>query len=156
MNQSSTNVTSSNFSNKNEEKLYREANTIKSSRYKFDFLAKFKYTRTDIVLCILLLICSLKLNGQTKTTFWTKSDTLNKPRRNAIVLSESILGGATLLALNQVWYADFPRSNFHFSNDNNQWKQMDKIGHVMTSYYVGKIGMDLLDWSGVQKRDQLI
>lgn len=33
---------------------------------------------------------------------------------------------------------------------------MDKAGHVMTSYYVGKIGMELLDWSGVSKKNQLI
>ena len=94
--------------------------------------------------------------SQQKPSFWVKSDTLHKSRRNAVVISESILGGASLLALNQLWYADYPRSGFHFTNDNNQWKQMDKVGHVMASYYIGKIGMELLDWSGVSKKDQLI
>ncbi|MFY0629322.1 MAG: DUF2279 domain-containing protein [Flavobacteriaceae bacterium] len=103
-----------------------------------------------------LFFISTTVYCQQKSTFWTKSDTLNKSRRNTIAITEATLGGATLLALNQVWYADYPRSNFHFTNDNNQWKQLDKMGHVMTSYYVGKIGMELLDWSGVSKENQLI
>lgn len=94
--------------------------------------------------------------GQNTSSFWIKSDTLNKPRRNAIVISESILGAGTLVALDRLWYADYPRSSFHFTNDNNQWLQMDKVGHVMTSYYMGRVGMELLDWAGVQRKDQLL
>ena len=29
------------------------------------------------------------------------------------------------------------RSNFHFINDNKEWLQMDKIGHMSVSYYSG-------------------
>jgi len=89
-------------------------------------------------------------------SFYQKSDTVNKKRRNTVILSESILAGGTLLALNQLWYADYPQSNFHLKNDNNDWKQMDKSGHFMTSYYIGKVGMELLDWTGVSKKNQLI
>ncbi len=105
---------------------------------------------------IIFFLLSISLFSQNETTFWTKSDTLNKSRRNAIIISESILAGVTLTALDQLWYADFPRSNFQFTNDNNEWKQMDKMGHVMTSYYVGKIGMELLDWSGVSRKNQIL
>ena len=115
-----------------------------------------KFTRTDIRILLIGLLLSSTSFGQNASSFWVKSDTLNKPRRNAIIITESVATGVTLLALDQLWYADFPRSNFHFTNDNNQWKQMDKAGHIMTSYYVGKIGMELLDWSGVSKKNQLI
>ena len=33
---------------------------------------------------------------------------------------------------------------------------MDKVGHFMTSYYGGKLGMDALNWAGVSKKNQLI
>jgi uncharacterized protein YfiM (DUF2279 family) len=33
---------------------------------------------------------------------------------------------------------------------------MDKVGHFMTSYYLGKVGMEVLDWSGISKKNQLI
>lgn len=88
--------------------------------------------------------------------FYKKSDTLNTKRRNAIIVAESVLAGGALISLNQLWYKDYPRSSFHLKNDNNDWKQMDKVGHLMTSYYVGKIGMEALDWAGVSKKNQLI
>lgn len=101
------------------------------------------------------LLCSLSFFAQ-NSSFFKKSDTLNKKRRNAVVISKSALAGGALIALHQLWYKDYPQSSFHFKNDNNDWKQMDKIGHFMTSYYVGKIGMEALDWAGVSKKNQLI
>ena len=106
-------------------------------------------------LIFILLLCASTSNAQ-DSSFWKKSDTLNTKRRNAVAITESVLAGGTLLALNQLWYADHPRSSFHFINDNSDWKQMDKMGHIMTSYYVGKVGMEVLDWSGVSKKNQLI
>jgi uncharacterized protein YfiM (DUF2279 family) len=93
---------------------------------------------------------------QSQNSFWEKSDTLNIKRRNAIVISESVLATGTLFALNELWYKDYPRSSFQFKNDNNDWKQMDKAGHLMTAYYFGKIGMNTLNWAGVSKKNQLI
>ncbi|WP_254712666.1 MULTISPECIES: DUF2279 domain-containing protein [unclassified Polaribacter] len=90
------------------------------------------------------------------SSFYKKSDTLNTKRRNAIILTESVMAGGALIGLNQLWYKDYPRSGFHFKNDNNDWKQMDKVGHMMTSYYIGKIGMEVLDWAGVSRKNQLI
>ncbi|MEN8856851.1 MAG: hypothetical protein ABF260_02155 [Flavobacteriaceae bacterium] len=69
--------------------------------------------------------------SQQKSSFWIKSDTLNKSRRNALIISETALAGTTLLALDQLWYSDYPRSNFQLVNDNNQWKQMDKVSHII-------------------------
>ncbi len=88
--------------------------------------------------------------------FFKPSDTLNKPRRNAVIISEASLATLTLIGLNELWYKDFPRSKFHTVNDSNTWLQMDKFGHVMTSYYLGKLGADVLNWSGVSKKNQLI
>lgn len=113
----------------------------------------FSY-RTKCFLITLLLI-SVFIYGQ-NAPFLKKSDTLNKKRRTSVIVTESILAGGTLLALNELWYKDFPQSNFHFINDNKDWKQMDKMGHIMTSYYLGKVGMNVLDWAGVSKKKQLI
>lgn len=90
------------------------------------------------------------------SSFWQKSDTLHKKRRNTVIIAKTALASTALISLNQLWYANHPRSNFHFFNDNNEWKQMDKAGHIMTSYYVGKLGMDVLNWAGVSKRNQLL
>lgn len=88
--------------------------------------------------------------------FLKPSDTLNLKRRNAVIITEASLATATLIGLNELWYKDFSRSKFHVINDNGEWLQMDKIGHVMSAYYVGRIGAEVLNWSGVSKKDQLI
>jgi hypothetical protein len=105
---------------------------------------------------ILFVLLPLTAFSQSKLdAFLTPSDSLNRPRLNTIVLSEASIGAITLLGLNQLWYADFERSKFHTINDNSAWLQMDKLGHVFTSYQLGKYGSHLLNWSGVSERDQL-
>lgn len=107
-----------------------------------------------IIFFVLLPIFSF---SQSKLdAFLTPSDTLNKPRRNTVVISEASIGAITLVGLNQLWYADFERSKFQTINDNNEWLQMDKLGHMFTSYQLGKHGAQLLNWSGVNERNQLL
>lgn len=106
---------------------------------------------------ILLVLFPIFSFSQSKLdAFLTPSDTLHKPRRNAVVIAEASLAGMTLIGLNQLWYSDFERSKFQTINDNNEWLQMDKLGHMFTSYQIGKNGAQLLNWSGVSKKNQLI
>jgi hypothetical protein len=88
--------------------------------------------------------------------FFKPSDSLNKKRLNTVIVSEAIVGSATLIALNQAWYADYPRSDFHFINDNAEWLQMDKAGHVFSAYHLGSFGANALKWSGADKKSQLL
>ena len=104
----------------------------------------------------LVLVTSLSFSQSKFNTFLTSSDTLNKPRRNAIILSEASIATLSLIGLNELWYADFERSKFQFINDNDEWLQMDKVGHVFSSYQLGRLGANMLNWSGVNKKDQLL
>ncbi|WP_033962272.1 DUF2279 domain-containing protein [Psychroserpens jangbogonensis] len=106
--------------------------------------------------CLLLLVSVFSFSQSKLDTFLKPSDTLNTSRRNAVVLTEVSLGTLTLLGLDQLWYADYPRSKFHTINDSDEWLQMDKLGHAFSAYQLGKIGADVLSWSGVAKKDQLI
>ncbi|TWO30908.1 DUF2279 domain-containing protein [Seonamhaeicola sediminis] len=100
---------------------------------------------------------SVQSYSQSKlNTFFTPSDTLNTPRRNLVLISETSIATVSLVGLNQLWYSDYDQSKFHTVNDNNQWLQMDKMGHVFTSYQMGRVGADLLRWSGGSKKDQLL
>lgn len=96
------------------------------------------------------------LQAQNKTPFFQRSDTLNKKRRTAVYVTEATLATATLIGLNELWYSEYPRSSFKSLNDNSQWMQMDKFGHIFSSYYIGKMGMDALAWAGETKKNQLI
>ncbi|AWI24407.1 DUF2279 domain-containing protein [Flavobacterium pallidum] len=89
-------------------------------------------------------------------TFLTPSDTLDAGRRNFVIGTETVLATGTLVGLSQVWYKDYPQSSFHFINDNNDWLQMDKVGHVYSSYHIGKAGFEALRWSGVSRQNSLV
>lgn len=89
-------------------------------------------------------------------SFLTPSDTLNKSRQTAVFISEGVIGGLTLIGLNQLWYADYERSNIHTFNDNDEWLQMDKVGHAFSSYQMGRLGTNTLNWSGASKKQQLL
>ena len=107
-----------------------------------------------IMVCLLISVTSFsqsKLNS-----FLKPSDTLNTSRRNGVIITEATLGALTLVGLNQLWYKDYPQSSFHTLNDNNEWLQMDKMGHVFTSYQLGSLGANFLKWSGVSKKNQLL
>ena len=107
----------------------------------------------------LLLVILFPFNAIAQShldSFLTSSDTLNKPRRNAVMITEASLTTVTLVGLNQLWYADYERSKFHTLDDSNEWLQMDKMGHVFTSYQLGKHGAQLLHWSGVSEKNQLL
>jgi len=104
----------------------------------------------------ILLLSSVFFVQAQKNSFFKKSDTLNLKRQKIVMYSELGVYSVSMLGLNQLWYANYPRTSFHTINDNKEWLQMDKIGHAMTSYYVGKIGMDLMQWTGSDKKKQLI
>ncbi|MCF6351360.1 MAG: YfiM family protein [Flavobacteriaceae bacterium] len=103
-----------------------------------------------------LFLISISVFAQKKDSFWKKSDTLDLKKRKTLIIGGSSAYVISMVGINQLWYANFEKSNLHSINDNKEWLQMDKFGHVMTSYYIGKIGMELLDWSGESKKNQLI
>jgi len=113
------------------------------------------FSRIKYIIILVLWPC-LSLSQSKLDAFFTSSDTLNKPRLKAVVATEATLGTLTIIGLNQLWYSDFERSKFQTINDNQEWLQMDKLGHVFTSYQLGKHGAQLLDWSGVSEKHQLV
>lgn len=105
----------------------------------------------------LLLLWALPFWGQgTVERFLTPSDSLNTSRRNTLVIGETLGATAALVGLNQLWYADYPRSDFHFIDDNAEWLQMDKVGHFFSAYHLGRVGADVWKWSGASRKSQLL
>lgn len=113
--------------------------------------------RLNVFLISFLFLALHSVVGQSKGySFLVPSDSLNHSRKNAVIISETAVAAGTLVALNQLWYAEYPRSNFHFINDNAEWLQMDKMGHVFSSYHLGRFSAEMLAWSGAAKKQQLL
>jgi len=107
--------------------------------------------------CVFILFQAFSVCGQSKVqSFLTPSDSLHSSRRNAVVITQASIGSLTLIGLNSLWYSDYKRSKLHTINDNNEWLQMDKLGHAFSGYQLGRLGAKTLQWSGVSKKHQLI
>jgi hypothetical protein len=104
----------------------------------------------------LFFLTNVSIGQSAFNEFLKPSDTLNKPRRNTVVISQASIASLTLVGLDQLWYADFDRSSFRTTNDNNEWLQMDKLGHLFASYQLGRLGASSLNWAGISDKDQLI
>ncbi|MFV8356372.1 DUF2279 domain-containing protein [Flavobacterium sp. XS1P32] len=104
---------------------------------------------------LFLVVFQIGFSQSKPSHFFKPSDSLNLKRQNTVVITESILATGTLIGLNEVWYADYPKSDFHFINDNSEWLQMDKAGHLFSSYHLGRFGAEMLQWSGTSKKNQV-
>lgn len=77
-------------------------------------------------------------------------------KRIQLVAAANIAGyGGALVALNAIWYAKYPRSGFHFFNDNAEWLQMDKAGHVYSAYLESNASMEMWRWAGLPRKERI-
>lgn len=60
-------------------------------------------------------------------------------------------GLGSFYTLNKAWYANYPRTNFHFYNDWKEWQQMDKIGHSWSAFQLSRLSSNLWEAAGTDK-----
>lgn len=101
---------------------------------------------------IIFFITHSSLAQETKTPFWQNAPVPDKHRINVVGYTTAGLYAVTMTGLYQLWYKDYPLTGFHTFNDNTEWLQIDKGGHVINSYYLGKFGVEILKWTGMPQK----
>lgn len=85
------------------------------------------------------------------------SISINKKRLSTFVIGSAAAYSITLIGLNELWYEDSPKQSFRFFNDNAEWKQVDKLGHFYSSFYLSYGTSGSLQWCNIkQKKSDLI
>jgi len=86
---------------------------------------------------------------------FTPADTLNKKRFNwALGVSATTYTGFSL-GLYNAWYKKYPQEGFHTFNDWGEWENMDKMGHLYTSYFQGVLCYKGAKWTGLSEKKAL-
>jgi uncharacterized protein YfiM (DUF2279 family) len=57
-----------------------------------------------------------------------------------------------MAGLYSAWYKDYPQSGFHTFNDSREWLQVDKVGHLYSSYNLSRASMELWRWTGIERK----
>ncbi|MCG8483418.1 MAG: YfiM family protein, partial [Clostridia bacterium] len=104
-------------------------------------------------LTILFIILFIARPGYSqKDPFDIYPDTLNKKRLKTTIIAASGAYAVSMVGLYTLWYKDHPQSGFHFTNDNREWKFMDKVGHAFSTYNIGRVGYVALRYSGLSEK----
>lgn len=90
--------------------------------------------------------------SQDTLKFFCPSSDFSKKRVTSVVSLQTVGYGGSLALLGAAWYTDYPKSYFHSFDDFPEWLQMDKAGHFITSWYLCRIGIDMMEWSGVKRK----
>lgn len=79
----------------------------------------------------------------------------NPKRVTWLAIGNAAAYAGSITALSVAWYADYPRSSFHFFNDNAQWLQVDKAGHVYNAYLISRTSNELWRWAGIPRNKRI-
>lgn len=111
----------------------------------------FKVKRSLLITTLILSFSTISLSQEYTSI---QSDSVKKVKRNVGIVmgTEAVMYVGSMSGLYFLWYADYDQEAFHFHNDNSNWLQMDKIGHSMTSYYVGMLGYEALRLAGCNEK----
>lgn len=105
--------------------------------------------------CCLVLLFHFSfqyLYSQDTLSFFTPSTTYNSHRATGVGITSSVLYVGSMSGLYTLWYQDYPLEKFHFFDDHREWFQVDKVGHITTAYYIGKLGIDVIKWTGMEHK----
>ncbi len=69
---------------------------------------------------------------------------------------QSAIWVGSFIALNHAWYQNYEKVDFHFFNDWPEWQQMDKAGHVWTSYQISRLSTGMWRWTGIKNKNAII
>ena len=109
----------------------------------------------QFVFCLLIAAMPLAAAPNTSLPAGSTDTTaphFNKQHLYLVAGAHVALWAGSYVALNKAWYADYPRTSFHFFNDNSEWNQMDKLGHAWTSYQVSRVSAETWKWTGMPTR----
>ncbi len=79
----------------------------------------------------------------------------NKSRIRLVTIGNIVGYGGIMAGLYSAWYKDYPQSGFHTFNDSREWLQVDKVGHLFSSYITSRASMELWRWTGIERKKRI-
>ncbi len=84
-----------------------------------------------------------------------KSAPVNNSKLHGLAAGFTLGYTGSLILLNKAWYSKETKTSFHFYNDLNHWNQIDKAGHLWTSFHQSRLGIDALQWAGMETKKSI-
>jgi hypothetical protein len=79
-----------------------------------------------------------------------------KKKRIWLVAGGNFVGySSAMIGLYSAWYKNYPQSSFHTFNDNREWLQVDKVGHMYSAYTESRGSLELWRWTGIDRKKRI-
>lgn len=75
----------------------------------------------------------------------------NKKRLLCVTVLNTSVGAGSIIALQSVWYSEYDKTSFHTFDDSRNWLQMDKAGHLYSTYHFNELVAKTYRWSGLSR-----
>ena len=97
---------------------------------------------------------SITIKAQFITNFANNDTVLNRGKIKLIGFGLGAGYVSSTTALSILWYDSL--AGFRFFNDNDEWQQIDKIGHMAVAFHESRLSIDLLKWAGVEHKKAVL
>ncbi len=108
--------------------------------------------RNFLLICFVFLAFLAQAQKKYRTLSYQPADSLDKKRCWALAGVSVGTFSLSTYWLYSAWYKQYARGDFHFFNDNHEWMQMDKVGHIVSGYYESRWASGMYRWAGVRPR----
>jgi hypothetical protein len=109
----------------------------------------------NFLVCILLMNSMVIAQPDTLNIDSTHKPKPNYPLLHGIFAGQSALYLGSIYGLSKSWYKN-PLTHFTVKDDTHEWLQVDKMGHVYTSYQIARHTAALYKTTGISKRQMLV
>jgi len=92
---------------------------------------------------------------QEKLPFFQAAEEFNKTRFWTMTGIGATVYTGSMIGLNELWYAGYERSAFHFFDDRGEWNDMDKVGHCYSAYNESLVFYKGSRWIGMNKKQAI-
>lgn len=95
----------------------------------------------------------LELRSDPNHYLLTKKQIRN--RVTGVAITNAVAYTGIMAGLNAEWYSNFAKSGFHTFNDNMEWLQVDKVGHMYGAYIESRASMESWRWTGIGRKKRI-
>lgn len=100
---------------------------------------------------LIFFTCLFTYNSQAQFLL-TDSIPYQPKKITKLAIATGVVYGTSMLVLSEAWYKENRREDFHFFNDAEEWKQVDKAGHFYSAFYLSALSAQSINQCGVKAR----
>lgn len=108
---------------------------------------------------MVIAVLPLSARGGEAEDMWPSDSVVvkrpNYQQLHGLFAAQTALYAGSLYGLSKAWYKN-PLVRFGVADDTHEWKQLDKVGHLYTSFQISRHTAQMYSWTGITRKQAVI